>query len=531
MRRFTELYLRLDRSNRTLEKVAALLAYFEQAPPADAAWAVAALTGRGLVRAVPSSRLRAWASESAGLPGWLVGRCHEAVGDLSEAIAQVLPEPELGAMHDETLAELVERRILPLAHLDEPGQRELVERAWSVMSLDQRLLYHKLIRGALRVGVSRKLVVRALAEHAGLSPAVMDHRLVGKWRPSAEAFRSLVGAEASADAPTKPYPFMLAPALDRPADTLGPVEAWQVEWKWDGIRAQLIRRGSICRVWSRGDEDITGGFPELAASAGTLPCEAVLDGELLAWDRGRPLPFSDLQRRLNRRHVELSLFPEVPVVFMAYDLLEERGEDLRHEPLYRRRNRLESVVREADGILLSEVLARSGWGAVGDAVAASRGRGTEGVMIKRLASEYGVGRSRGDWWKWKADPYTLDAVLVQAQPGSGKRAGLYTSYTFAVWHDGRLVPVTKAYSGLSQDEIERVDRFVRSNTKAKHGPVRSVDPKLVFEIAFEGLSESKRHKAGIALRFPRMARWREDKQPEDADTLDTVRGLLRAFRG
>lgn len=527
MRQLTDLYLRLDATTKTNDKVQAMRDYFTAAPPEDACWAVVLLSGKRITRTVKSSLLRRWAAEVSGYEPWLIERCYEVVGDLSETLALIVPPPDKDAADDEPLHVVVRDRLEPLAMMDEAGQKKLVLDTWSRLDQDQRFLFHKLLRGGLRVGVSRRLLVRAIAQVAGLAPAVIDHRLTGSWRPCAEAYRALLANESQAPAPGKPYPFMLASQLDTEPDELGPIDDWQVEWKWDGIRAQLIRRHDEVFLWSRGEEAVTTGFPEIVAAAKTLPQDAVLDGELLAWEAGRALPFSELQKRLGRKHVELSLFPEVPVVFMAYDLLEHDGRDLRDQPMQARRASLETLLAAQNDLAISPIIQASDWQAVAHAVAQAREQGVEGVMLKQRGSMYEGGRSRGPWWKWKAKPYTIDAVLVQGQQGSGRRAGLYTSYTFAVWDDGELVPVTKAYSGLSNKEIEQVDRFIRNNTVARHGPVRVVKPELVFEIAFEGLQTSNRHKAGVALRFPRMHRWRDDKPANEADTLETVKTLLK----
>ncbi|MEM9346290.1 MAG: ATP-dependent DNA ligase [Planctomycetota bacterium] len=533
MRRLTDLYLRLDATTKTNEKVKAMREYFENAPAEDACWAVVLLSGKRLTRTVNSSLLRQWAAEESGYEPWLIERCYQIVGDLSETLALILPHPTDSdrGQAGEPLDAVVRDRLEPLALLDEAGQKKIVLDTWSRFNRDERFLFHKLLRGGLRVGVSRALLVRALAEVADLEPAVVDHRLTGTWRPNADSYRALVAEEETANLPSKPYPFMLASPLETEANELGAINDWQIEPKWDGIRAQLIRRKGEVYLWSRGEEQVAGSFPEVIAAARAMPHDAVLDGELLAWEDGRALPFGQLQKRLGRKHVELSLFPEVPVVFMAYDALELAGKDLREQTIRDRRAALEALLAKQSDIELSPIVNADHWSAITDYVAKARELGVEGVILKKRDSPYSAGRTRGPWWKWKADPYTIDAVLVQGQTGSGRRAGLYTSYTFAVWDGGELVPVTKAYSGLSNDEIEQVDRFIRSNTTARHGPVRVVKPELVFEIAFEGLQESTRHKSGVAFRFPRMSRWRGDKLAKDADTLASVRDLLKAHTG
>jgi DNA ligase-1 len=401
--------------------------------------------------------------------------------------------------------------------------------AWREMDGPQRFVWNKLVTGAFRVGVSQQLVMRALAKVRGIDEKVIAHRLMGDWEPTGAFFKQL-HADDVADADiSRPYPFFLAYALDEPPESLGDVAEWQAEWKWDGIRAQLIRRHGETFLWSRGEELVTERYPELAAVGGALPEGTVVDGEILPWAEGAPLPFAQLQRRIGRKTLGKKILAEVPVVLVAYDLLEDGGIDVREKPLEWRRARLAELVVESSfpsRFLLSPMIAARSWQEVAEARAASRERKAEGVMLKHKGSAYGVGRRRGDWWKWKVNPMTIDAVLIAAQRGSGKRASLYTDYTFAVWDEGRLVPIAKAYSGLTDDEIRQVDAFVRKHMIEKFGPVRTVKPELVFELAFEGLNRSTRHKSGIAVRFPRILRWRMDKPPEEADTLENIRALL-----
>ncbi|MCC7377044.1 MAG: ATP-dependent DNA ligase [Verrucomicrobiales bacterium] len=558
MRAFTDLFLRLDRTSRTHEKVAALADYFRSAPAADAAWALWFLSGKRCPRAVTANELRTWTAELAGLPEWLVAECYDHVGDLAETLALLLPPAPVGA--DElSLSILVHQRLQPLAGQLPPVQRETLRKTWMELDGAQRFLWNKLITGGFRVGVSRALIVRALADVAGVEPAVMNHRLMGEWRPTAESLLELFSTAGPGDDPARPYPFYLASGLEGQLHDLGDPASWQVEWKWDGIRAQILKRAEQVVIWSRGEELITSAFPEITDAARGLPNGTVMDGELLAWRGEGPLPFACLQRRLNRKSAGTALQAEVPIVFLAFDLLECQGLDLRSRPLKERRSALAEFIGQARQRNVSSPETRSvAWvqdelfadpksGADGDANAfplrlspvvdlvdwtelparraEARSRGAEGVMLKRLDSAYGVGRQRGAWWKWKLEPYTCDAVLVAAQPGHGRRASLFTDYTFAVWNGPELVPVAKAYSGLTDAEIAEVDAFVRANTTGRFGPVRTVQPEWVFEIAFEGIAESGRHRSGLALRFPRIARRRLDKRPADADTVEGLRRL------
>jgi DNA ligase-1 len=527
MKAFADLYATLDETTRTGDKVAAMAQYLAIAPPADAAWAVYFLSGRKPRQAVPSRRLRLWAWELAGVPDWLFDECYLHVGDAAETIALLLPPA--AAASDRALAGWVENHLLPLRPLPEDRQKADVLAAWTALNARQRFVWNKLITGEFRVGVSQLLVIRALAQVSGLPAEVLAHRLMGTWQPSAVFYKALIATDAGESEVSRPYPFFLAHPLDGEPHDLGPVEGWQAEWKWDGIRAQVLHRGGKSFIWSRGEELVTDRYPELAALAEVLPEGTVLDGEILPWKNGTVLPFGGLQKRIGRKTLTSKLLEEVPVVLMAYDLLEEEGTDLRERPLSERREHLEALAARIahPALLLSPRLDADSWEALAAQRHTSRARSVEGIMLKRRASPYRVGRVRGDWWKWKIEPYTVDAVLTAAQPGHGKRSGLFTDYTFGVWDAGQLVPIAKAYSGLTDAEIRKVDAFVRSHTLEKFGPVRTVALELVFELGFEGIQESARHKSGLAVRFPRILRWRTDKKPEDADTLDRVKALLK----
>ena len=527
MRRFCELYEALDRTTSTNAKVAALAAYFREAPAADAAWAIFFLTGRRLKRVVPSAGLRAWAQEATALPEWLLHESYSAAGDFAELVALALDTlPSAPRQDDVSLAEWVERRLMPLQRADLPTQRERVVGWWRSLPRSERFILNKLLTGEFRVGVAQTLVIRALADAIGAEPTVVAARMMGDWTPSAEWFAGLKTPAATAD-PSQPYPFFLASPLEGGPEALGDRAAWLAEWKWDGIRAQLVRRRGATWLWSRGEELITHRFPEIAAAATHLPDGTVLDGEILAFQDDRPLPFSALQQRIGRQKQLAQIMRAVPVVLVVYDVLEAEGLDVRGEPLSTRRARLLSLVAR-DGVLrLSPEVDAPTWEALTALRLESRQRGVEGFILKRRDSEYGVGRRKGAWWKWKIDPYTVDAVLIYAQPGNGRRASLLTDYTFGVWNEGELVPIAKAYSGLSNAEIEELDTWIRRHTRERHGPVRAVEPDQVFELGFEAIAPSSRHRSGLAVRFPRMLRWRRDKKPSEADTVETLRGLLR----
>jgi DNA ligase-1 len=524
---FAELYAALDETTKTGEKVDALARYFASVAPADAAWAVHFLSGRRPKRLVGARKLAGWAMDFAGTPEWLFGECYEAVGDLAETISLLLPPS--GASSDLPLRAWVEERLLPLRGEGEETQRRAILAAWAELDGPQAYVWNKLITGSFRVGVSQKLVVRALSRVSGVDEAAVAHRLMGAWDPSPEFYGRLLGADTADTDASRPYPFFLAHALEGEPDELGDPAEWQVEWKWDGIRAQVVRRAGKVFVWSRGEELVTERFPELAAAASLLPDGTVLDGELLPWREGGALPFAQLQRRIGRTALGPKILSEVPVVLLAYDLLEMEGADVREQPLAWRRERLAELVaavHTGGRLLVSPLVPSATWDDVRQAYRDARQSSREGLMLKRADSPYRVGRKRGDWWKWKVEPFTVDCVLIYAQRGHGRRASLYSDYTFAVWSGGELVPFAKAYSGLTDEEMRRVDSFVRRNTLQRFGPVRAVKPELVFELGFEGIQRSPRHKSGIAVRFPRMLRWRTDKQPQDADSLETIQAML-----
>jgi DNA ligase 1 len=532
MRQFAELYRALDETNKTNEKIAALVDYFAQAPPDDAAWAVYCLSGRRPRRVVSSRELGAWAGEIVNIPEWLFTESYDAVGDIAETVSLLLPES--GQQANGSLTAWIETHLLPLKDMDETGQHETITTAWNNLSTTERLVYNKLITGGFRVGVSQKLVTRALADHSGIDRAVIAHRLMGNWEPTAAFYTALMSADTEDADRSRPYPFFLAYPVDDDTDLsaqLGDRDDWQVEWKWDGIRGQVIKRDGQVYIWSRGEELVTDRYPEVAQAAQALPDGIALDGELLPWNDSGVMRFADLQRRIGRKKIGKKLLAEIPVIFLVYDLMEYNGQDIRERPLTWRRDHAEQIVQavEHQALRLSEIVTAPTWADLRHLRETSRERNVEGLMLKRAGSPYRVGRKRGDWWKWKVEPYTADAVLIYAQRGSGKRASLYTDYTFALWtDDGDLVPFAKAYSGLTDAEIRQVDRIVRNTIREKFGPVRSVEPTLVMELAFEDIHRSSRHKSGVAVRFPRIVRWRRDKPVEEADSLTTIEALLPA---
>lgn len=529
MQRFSQLFRDLDQTNGTKAKVSALADYFANAPHPDALWTIALLSGRRPKRTVTTTRLRDWAAEASGLPLWLIEETYFVVGDLAETIALILPPGS--AQTEGSLTDWIEL-LLGLAAQDDTSRKQAILTAWSVLGDDQRYVFNKLITGGFRVGVSQKLMTRALAQATGQPEADLATRLMGSWTPASTTFDDLVLSDNPAANLSRPYPFCLAHQLDGSPENLGPVDEWLVEYKWDGIRGQLIRRGNSYHVWSRGDDLMTDRFPELTQALDFIPDGTVIDGELLAWTDGAPLPFAALQKRIGRKTVPRKLITETPVTLVAYDLLEWQGKDCRDQSLAHRRALLEALITDLPktcNIHISQSITARSWRDLVDLRQRARSLGAEGLMLKRRSSPYVAGRRKGDWWKWKVDPFTIDAVMIYAQAGHGRRANLFTDYTFAVWSGDDLVPFTKAYSGLTDAEFREITAWVRKNTLERFGPVRRVLAYHVFEIAFEGIQKSPRHKSGIALRFPRMLRWRHDKSAGDANSLADLQAMLATY--
>ena len=543
MKAFAELYANLDATTSSNAKLAALQAYFRQAPPDDAAWAVYFLSGGRPRQLVPTRLLRDMATQASGIEPWLFEESYQSVGDLAETISLLLPESTYTSQ--DGLAVWLEEKLLPLRGLPPLELAERLPALWAQLDQPSLMVCIKLITGSFRVGVSKLLVTRALAAMADLDSKRVAQRLVGYTdlsnRPTPEGYLKLIAAESSdehAQRGGQPYPFFLAHGLSQPVEQfdalLGSPADWQVDWKWDGIRAQLVKREGRLWVWSRGEELVTERFPELHSLVSGLPDGTVIDGEIVVW-KDAVQPFALLQQRIGRKTLSKKVLEDAPVAVLAYDLLEFEGDDWRNHTQAERRTQLEQVIAQCNQpvLLPSPSLTGTSWADLAHQREASRQLGVEGMMLKAKDGLYGVGRTKdmGVWWKWKVDPFSVDAVLIYAQRGHGRRASLYSDYTFAVW-DGppgterTLVPFAKAYSGLTDEEMRKVDAIVRKTTVEKFGPVSSVTPSMVFELGFEGIALSKRHKSGIAVRFPRMLRWRQDKAVDEADNLATLQDLL-----
>ncbi len=536
MKAFARLFTELDETNKTNEKVRILKNYFAAVPDDDKINTLALFSGRKPKRPINSTLVKYWAMEIAEIPEWLFRESYDVVGDLAETISLLLPKAS--QTQDRSLSNWI-AEINTISKFDEADKKTWLIAAWDSMDAQERFVFNKILTSSFRVGVSQSLITKAIAELSGHDAATITHRLMGSWTPETLTYTQLIGEQNAADDLSKPYPFFLAYPVQETSDVqktieelqtaLGDAAQWQAEWKWDGIRAQLIYRGGEIFIWSRGEDLATEKFPELHPFMFNLPDSTVLDGEILSFADGNPLPFGVLQTRIGRKNLSKKILEESPVAFIAYDCLEFEGHDIRLQPQTERRKILAQIQQQSEfpeTFMLSKIIEADNWAQLAKEREQSRALFAEGLMLKRKTATYQTGRKRGDWWKWKIDPLSIDAVMIYAQKGHGRRADLYTDYTFAVWDGDKLVPFAKAYSGLTDKEINQVDYFIKRNTLEKFGPVRTVKPELVFEIGFEGINLSNRHKSGVALRFPRILRWRQDKKKEEADTIETLKALL-----
>jgi DNA ligase-1 len=527
MERFARLFARIDGTTKTNAKVEALVDYLKDAPEKDKVWAIAIMTGRRPKRPMTTTKLRAWAAETAGISEWLFEDSYHIAGDLAETIALLAHRREFAPKSDRSLTDFVEL-IQSMKGMEEAEQKELVQRTWSELDFHACFVFIKLLTGGFRMGVSSKLMTRAVAKAVEQEENVVAHKLMGDWDPNKITYQELIFETRPENIASKPYPFYLAYPIQESKDPITDYSDWLIEWKWDGIRGQLIVREDHHYVWTRGEELVTHSYPEFAELKNDIPNGTVLDGEILAMKDGVPMDFKALQKRLGRKRITPKLLAEIPVVIVAYDVLEYGGKDIRSKSMIERRKILEEIARNcgSENIILSPLVQEVEIMKLEALLGSARERGCEGFMLKRKNSMYEVGRKKGNWWKWKVEPFTIDAVLTFAMRGHGRRANMYTDYTFGLWNNGELVTFAKAYSGLTDDEIREVDSFVKNNTLERFGPVRQVEPQLVFEIAFEGIAASSRHKSGVAVRFPRIARWRHDKDASEANNLDDIHGLL-----
>ncbi len=522
MKKLASLFREIDRTTKTNAKVKALVSYFKEADDRSKLWTIALFTHRRPKRTISTAKMREWAAEKSALPLWLFEESYHIVGDLAETIALLLPTPVQSS--DKHLYHYIEE-MMGLKNAEEETKKEWIYKSWEELNTDERFLFNKLITGGFRIGVSQKLITRALSQALDIEEATIAHRLMGNWSPVEDDFQKLLTEENEGDHLSRPYPFYLAYALDNEVEEIGTPSDWLAEWKWDGIRGQIIKRSGELYVWSRGEELVTDKFPEFRVFKDIKEDNWVIDGEIICFKENQPMPFNILQTRIGRKNVAKKHLIDAPVVIIAYDLLEWNGVDLRNQAITERRKILRSFVESISlkQCILSPELDFETWGELSEIRAQSRAHYAEGLMLKWKEGNYKVGRKKGEWWKWKVDPMTIDAVMIYAQRGHGRRANLYTDFTFAVWDGDKLVPFAKAYSGLTDQEFEEISRWVRKNTIERFGPVCSVHPVHVFELAFEGIAYSRRHKSGVALRFPRMKRWRKDKPAAEADTLENLK--------
>jgi DNA ligase-1 len=522
MKKFAALFDQIDQTQSMNEKIEHIRSYFSGCSDADGAWALFFLSGRRLKRFISSSMLFKWSYDLIHFPPWLIEESYASVGDTAETITLLLPRKEESGSRDISLSEWMESTLASLQTASLEEKRERIISLWKALSTKEIFIVNKILTGSFRMGVSSLLTLKALSLATGVSREILSQRLMGNWEPSAAFFLKLKSCEIN-NKYLNPYPFYLAYPLEGDLQHLGPISDWLIEWKWDGIRGQAVIREEGVALWSRGNELVSEQFPELIDAFKMMQPGTVLDGEILAYVDHHPLPFGELQKRLGRKNVSKSMIEKVPIVFMAYDVLENQGNDIRNKPMSERRAVLESLSVPSSRVVLSPQVKGLEWQDILALRLQSREKGAEGLMLKRMDSLYGVGRQKGFWWKYKVDPMTIDAVLIYAQAGSGRRANLFTDYTFAVWKDDELVPIAKAYSGLDQNEIGELDRWIRNHTEEKFGPVRKVTPFHVFEIGFEGIQKSARHKSQVALRFPRILRWRRDKSIHECDTLESIK--------
>ena len=526
MRHFAELINALESTNKTNAKIDAIIDYLERAPDDDKLWFIALFTGKRPKRNVNTNYMKEWALEITKLPFWLFQESYSSVGDLGETLSLILPPPT--EKIEKSLSEWM-NEIVGLKNKSDAEKKEFVLNSWNGLDYTERLIFNKLLGGSFRIGVSDKTLINALTKFSGQEASTLMHSLMGKWQPDEVSFKELISAENINPDNSKPYPFCLAYALEKDLEELGTPDEWLIEYKWDGIRGQIIRRNDEVFIWSRGEELVTEQFPEIKEVVQNMKGNFVIDGEILAVKDDKVLNFNELQKRLNRKTLTKKMLSEIPIQVFAYDLLELEGTDLREKPISARRAMLEELLlnENPENIKISQIIDFENWEDLNQIRENSREINSEGLMLKQKNSHYHSGRKKGDWWKWKINPLTIDAVLIYAQKGSGRRSAYYTDYTFAVKNEDKLVTIAKAYSGLTDKEIMEVSKFVNKNAIEKFGPVRTVKPELVFEIAFEGIGFSNRHKSGVALRFPRILRWRKDKTVDEIDNIEEIKKLIQ----
>ena len=557
-RSFGNLINNLEQCNSTKKKINLISVFIKDIDPRDGSWILLLLMSTRQKRVITGRRLKDILQASFRMPSWLIDDCFAQVGDSAETISLLWPQLkseltdaniECSEVYNKLFNEPKESKplhwwmetLLPaIKDATETTQNRLILKLWSDIADQDHYLTNKLITGGFRNGVSKGLVVKSIAQAYELDESTVLERLMKPIEINNIWFQELTHPVSinRTDRGAIPYPFYLASPVEIEKIKETPPADWRLEYKWDGIRGQLIKRDTGAYLWSRGEELVNHVFPEIIEMAENLPDGTVLDGEILCWQKDvrKPMAFASLQRRLGRKTVNKKLLKECPTVFLAYDILEHKSIDIRAYNLRDRLKLLESVQLNYNHpcLVIDNEKEFAEWEELIQLRDRARLEGAEGLMIKKISSHYLSGRKRGYWWKYKHDPMTLDAVLIYAQAGTGKRANLFTDYTFALWDDSnkyskdrKLVTFAKAYSGLNNSELMELDKWIRTHTIERYGPTRVVEQKQIFEIAFEGVMESKRHKCGLAVRFPRIHRWRIDKPVMEADCIEQAQALLK----
>ena len=527
MRQFAALIRKLELSSRQNEKVLVLSAYFQEAAEKDRVWAIALLSQRRPSRTMTLRQMKKWALEFSGIPEWLFEESYQIVGDLAETIALILPPPtgqaEQGLSHwIETITELKGRA--------SEAQKALVFKSWEVLDKAERFQFNKLVTGSFRVSVSQRLMTRALSLATGMPETVLAHRISGGWDPESTAFQDLVREQSPTEEAGRPYPFQRIHPLEEGPNVLGETSGYLIDWKWEGIRCQLIRRSSNSFIWSEKGELITGAFPAIASALDNFPEGLVLDGEIVIMQDAGVGPASGIEKRLGMKKPGPKALRELPAAFIAFDILEREGTDLRDRPLLERKQQLLDLAGQVDAtgevILFSDPLPVNDWADVAGFRAEARNMRADGLLIKKRELPYRSGDVEGPWLHWKPEAHTINALLIYATRGQGGSTRQYTDLSFAVWAGDQLVPFTRTIEGLPEEDMAELSSWIRENTVERFGPVRSVRAEQVFEIAFEGIEPSSRHRSGLILRSPRILRWCRGLTPDRAGKLSSLKKLL-----
>ena len=537
MRNFATLFKELDETAQADLKIEALINYFKKVPPEDLAWTVSLLLGRKIKQVISVKRLRKWSVELTQIPDWLLAECLNNVGDLAETISLILPFE--GNSENIPLHVWIEQCIFPLKDQQEEIQKEKIVSFWHQLNSVERFLFNKLVTGSFHVDIPPKLIIKALSSFCSLNEKYISQRLIGNWVPTAGFFNFLCTSNVSDTMANIPYPFNPVVQLDLKVEDLGNINQWLFEWKWNGIRSQIIKRENKVFIWSHDEDLLNDSFPELYELGSILPDGTVIEGIIIPIRDNILLPSAELKKRIAKRYPVKKILSDIPVSFVAFDLLEFDKEDIRNKSLNQRRNLLKEILNDITDkrIILSGVVECNSWKDLKIARSEAGKKSVDGLMLKRLYSPYSIGSETivsamqsgiltTNWYKWKNDPLTINAILLYARLEQGSTSPLFKEYTFALWHDGKLIPFAKTSSGLTDEEIIQVDSFIRKNTLGKFGPVRTVKPELVFKLEFDGIQKSSRNKSGIVVLSPHITRWHHYKKIEEAGSLNSLTILL-----